>query len=168
MCRIGIDPLFFLSGPCLSDLSIPYGLFVLWMSRILVRVVRFRFSGGYCGGVPPLPIPNREVKPACADGTAMQCGRVGGRLFFARSRPRKLGRDLFRACFGRHPVSGLVLPRSLCGSPGSPACGGPATRMPDEPPIPVRRRTRGSLCQRRGRKPLHCPPSCPSANSSRR
>ena len=37
-------------------------------------------SGGYCGGVPPLPIPNREVKPACADGTAMQCGRVGGRL----------------------------------------------------------------------------------------
>ena len=37
-------------------------------------------SGGYCSGVPPLPIPNREVKPACADGTAMQCGRVGGRL----------------------------------------------------------------------------------------
>ena len=40
-----------------------------------------RNSGGYCGGVPPLPIPNREVKPACADGTAMQCGRVGGRHF---------------------------------------------------------------------------------------
>ena len=38
-------------------------------------------SGGYCGGVPPLPIPNREVKPTCADGTAMQCGRVGSRLF---------------------------------------------------------------------------------------
>ena len=37
--------------------------------------------GGYCGGVPPLPIPNREVKPACADGTAMRCGRVGSRLF---------------------------------------------------------------------------------------
>ena len=35
--------------------------------------------GGYRGGVPPLPIPNREVKPACADGTAMQCGRVGSR-----------------------------------------------------------------------------------------
>ena len=33
--------------------------------------------GGYCAGVPPLPIPNREVKPGCADGTAMQCGRVG-------------------------------------------------------------------------------------------
>ena len=40
-------------------------------------------SGGYCGGVPPLPIPNREVKPTCADGTAMQCGRVGSRLLSA-------------------------------------------------------------------------------------
>ena len=40
-------------------------------------------SGGYCGGVPPLPIPNREVKPTCADGTAMQCGRVGSCLFYA-------------------------------------------------------------------------------------
>ena len=39
-------------------------------------------SGGYSGGVPPLPIPNREVKPACADGTAMQCGRVGSRLLY--------------------------------------------------------------------------------------
>jgi hypothetical protein len=26
--------------------------------------------GVYCIGVPPLPIPNREVKPDCADGTA--------------------------------------------------------------------------------------------------
>ena len=46
---------------------------------------RSDLSGGYCGGVPPLPIPNREVKPACADGTAMQCGRVGGRHFFKES-----------------------------------------------------------------------------------
>ena len=37
-------------------------------------------SGGYCSGVPPLPISNREVKPTCADGTAQQCGRVGSRL----------------------------------------------------------------------------------------
>ena len=27
-------------------------------------------SGGYSDGVPPLPIPNREVKPDRADGTA--------------------------------------------------------------------------------------------------
>ena len=45
----------------------------------------YPISGGYCGGVPPLPIPNREVKPTYADatyadGTAMQCGRVGSRL----------------------------------------------------------------------------------------
>ena len=26
--------------------------------------------GGYSQGVTPLPIPNREVKPLCADGTA--------------------------------------------------------------------------------------------------
>ena len=31
---------------------------------------KYDISGGYSGGVPPLPIPNREVKPACADGTA--------------------------------------------------------------------------------------------------
>ena len=28
---------------------------------------------------PPLPIPNREVKPTRADGTAVKCGRVGRR-----------------------------------------------------------------------------------------
>ena len=41
--------------------------------------------GDYCGGVPPLPIPNREVKTACADGTAFTCGRVGRRLSFYTS-----------------------------------------------------------------------------------
>ena len=29
-----------------------------------------RHQGGYKDGDPPLPIPNREVKPAVADGTA--------------------------------------------------------------------------------------------------
>ena len=38
------------------------------------------YSGGFGPGVPPLPIPNREVKPGRADGTAPQCGRVGRRL----------------------------------------------------------------------------------------
>ena len=51
--------------------------------------------GGYCGGVPPLPIPNREVKPACADGTAMQCGRVGGCLLYLRSSRSNDFGDLF-------------------------------------------------------------------------
>ena len=61
----------------------------LYLRTVLVLPVQGCFlwcaakdkSGGYCGGVPPLPIPNREVKPTCADGTAMQCGRVGSCLF---------------------------------------------------------------------------------------
>ena len=35
-------------------------------------------------GDPPLPIPNREVKPDSADGTANVCGRVGHRHFYKR------------------------------------------------------------------------------------
>ena len=57
-------------------------------------------SGGYCGGVPPLPIPNREVKPACADGTAMQCGRVGGRLLSHTGEPRRLVSGALLFSFG--------------------------------------------------------------------
>ena len=30
----------------------------------------YKDLGGYSDGVPPLPIPNREVKPVSADGTA--------------------------------------------------------------------------------------------------
>ena len=56
----------------------------------MVSIVRFYqvndclnteiYLGGYNVGVPPLPIPNREVKPNRADGTAF-CGRVGSRHF---------------------------------------------------------------------------------------
>ena len=41
--------------------------------------------GGYSSEVPPLPIPNREVKLTNADGTAYLGGRVGSRLFKRRS-----------------------------------------------------------------------------------
>ena len=34
-------------------------------------------NGGNSDGDPPLPIPNREVKPVSADGTAIPSGRVG-------------------------------------------------------------------------------------------
>ena len=54
-------------------------------------------SGGYCGGVPPLPIPNREVKPTCADGTAQQCGRVGSRLLLRSEALKTEYRNVFRA-----------------------------------------------------------------------
>ena len=40
-----------------------------------------RSLGGYSSEVPPLPIPNREVKLTNADGTAYLGGRVGSRLF---------------------------------------------------------------------------------------
>ena len=44
-----------------------------------------KHSGGYSSEVPPLPIPNREVKLTHADGTAYLGGRVGSRLFKGRS-----------------------------------------------------------------------------------
>src|SRR5690606_18294916 len=40
-----------------------------------------RFSGGHGGGAIPDPIPNSEVKPSCADGTA------GATLWESRSLP---------------------------------------------------------------------------------
>ena len=53
-----------------------YCFILCWfcLSHVMSTVI----LGDYCVGVPPLPIPNREVKPVCADGTAMRCGRVGG------------------------------------------------------------------------------------------
>ena len=40
-------------------------------------------------GDPPLPIPNREVKPDSADGTANVCGRVGHRHFYRKDEFQK-------------------------------------------------------------------------------
>ena len=42
------------------------------------------YCGGYSGEDPPLPIPNREVKLAIADGTAPPGGRVGSCHFLIR------------------------------------------------------------------------------------
>ena len=60
-------------------------------SMLVLSVFSSRFpymsiliSGGYSDGAPPLPIPNREVKPVRADGTASS-GRVGSRRFFQKS-----------------------------------------------------------------------------------
>ena len=46
--------------------------------------------GGYSGEDPPLPIPNREVKLTCADGTATPCGRVGSRRLQTEACQQKL------------------------------------------------------------------------------
>ena len=45
-------------------------LIVSGMSNPILGESHQRKKGDYSGGVPPLPIPNREVKPASADGTA--------------------------------------------------------------------------------------------------
>ena len=37
-----------------------------------VLVLIERYVGAFSGGVPPLPIPNRVVKPASADGTGYE------------------------------------------------------------------------------------------------
>ena len=79
---------------CLWRLS-PYTVVTFNVHRSTFNVI---YSGGYCGGVPPLPIPNREVKPACADGTAMQCGRVGGRHFSKRSPESEMPQGFFIVC----------------------------------------------------------------------
>ena len=36
------------------------------------RTVLFKFSGGFVERVTPVPIPNTEVKPLGADGTALE------------------------------------------------------------------------------------------------
>ena len=93
-----------------------------------VQIRHTPLSGGYCGGVPPLPIPNREVKPTCADGTAMQCGRVGSRLLSSRASDfeRFLRLFCFHAefsfsyadCFLGHAdfllLFGLIYVKNLC------------------------------------------------------
>ena len=91
------------------------------VSVFLIAVDVTLISGGYCGGVPPLPIPNREVKPACADGTAMQCGRVGGRLFYIQRSPclHDAGGDFFRMYARIRDFSKIYLRLSLV-EPSSP------------------------------------------------
>ena len=72
-----------------------------------VQIRHNPLSGGYCGEVPPLPIPNREVKLTCADGTAMQCGRVGSRLLLSRASDFERFLRLF--CF--HADSSFFFPQ---------------------------------------------------------
>ena len=66
-------------------------------------------SGGYSGGVPPLPIPNREVKPVIADGTAMQCGRVGSRLLSVERFPEREVSPFFMSLLTKNMMPPEVL-----------------------------------------------------------
>ena len=63
--------------------------------------------GGYSSEVPPLPIPNREVKLTHADGTAYLGGRVGSRLF--KPNPKGFG---FFCVYTQMPNPGIRLKES--------------------------------------------------------
>lgn len=54
-----------------------------------------KITGGNSDGDPPLSIPNREVKPVCADGTAIPSGRVGSRQPLERVLEEILGLSFF-------------------------------------------------------------------------
>jgi hypothetical protein len=63
-----------LQGVELTRTNRPFGLTIIsFLRRILSPLTRFRicFSGGFSGGETPVPIPNTEVKPFSADGTAL-------------------------------------------------------------------------------------------------
>ena len=58
--------------------------FVRFFSVTFLASVYLQDYGGYNDVDPPLPIPNREVKHVCADGTALPGGRVGSRRPYKR------------------------------------------------------------------------------------
>ena len=97
--------------------------------------------GGYSAGAPPLPIPNREVKPGRADGTAPQCGRVGRRPLFEE-------RDaLRRKSWGVPPPVFVCLCVRLC-----VLSRGPASPFRTELQFRVLRKGRGGLRRSRNRQ----------------
>src|SRR5438105_7189505 len=68
--------------------------------HLMARNSLSRF-GGNCGGETPGPIPNPEVKPSSADGTALETG------WESRSPPRLLAKSRLRAAL---PRSGTLPP----------------------------------------------------------
>ena len=93
---------------CNSTFNNQHSTFNITYTFACVQIRHNPLSGGYCGEVPPLPIPNREVKLTCADGTAMQCGRVGNRLLLSRASDFERFLRLFCVhadCFGVTQIS---------------------------------------------------------------
>ncbi len=71
-----------------------------WFSALKV-LQRFRRPSA---GVPPLPIPNREVKPCSADGTGVTPGRVGRRHIIEALRFTSKGFFLYEVQCTRYKV----------------------------------------------------------------
>ena len=80
-----------------------YPSFRLSGTSSLIFLDIFTLCGGYFGGVTPVPIPNTEVKPTRADGTAREA------VWESRSPPH----------FSEEPA--LVAGFSFFVVPGSPA-----------------------------------------------
>ena len=81
--------------------------------------------GGFSRGVPPLPIPNRAVKPARADGTDTPVGRVGRRRTSGSPGIITMPGLLFFAHMSHTPVvpsTGLCTPRRREGTNVSQTC----------------------------------------------
>jgi hypothetical protein len=103
--------------------------------------------GGYSGGVTPGPIPNPEVKPSRADGTAWEAG------WESRSSPELLGR---KVAFGR--------PFVVCGPDPRSGWLGPDTLWSWPPPSP----TRSNLKSRARQEPAVVPAGAARADRERR
>ena len=102
--------------------------------------------GGFSRGVPPLPIPNRAVKPARADGTDTPVGRVGRRR--ASGSPGRL-------MTSGAPLCMLVpVPFPAPGPDSSPA----------PPPVRPRPRPRSRPRARACPFAFSCPRSCPRSS----
>ncbi|MFY9117423.1 MAG: hypothetical protein WAN90_01815, partial [Dysgonamonadaceae bacterium] len=59
-------------------------------------------------------IPNREVKPDSADGTAIACGRVGSRRLVLRKPSRKFPFSFEGFCFLYAPQSPTLIEEIFC------------------------------------------------------
>jgi hypothetical protein len=73
----------------------------------------FRFFGGYSEGETPVPIPNTEVKPFSADGTAWEAARESRTLpKFIQSKAPWFSKGLFVSVFlnscNRPPAAGQI------------------------------------------------------------
>ena len=102
--------------------------------------------GGFSRGVPPLPIPNRAVKPARADGTDTPVGRVGRRRTSGSPGIITMPGLLFFAYMSHTPVmpsTGLCTPRRREGTDVSPdvSCGTVSHYQPNFPFPELYRRT---------------------------
>ena len=109
------------------------------------------------GGATPLPIPNREVKPACADGTARKGGRAGGCRLWGATTDRSMVTWLLPAAaapsfFARpvlpHSFLPISRPSSLLSRPPRP-CRGRGRR-----PVPPPARERSSRLSERVFEPV--------------